>query len=74
MNQRTSNHLKAPNAASFVAKMRQVFGSENVTVLHVKEGDFEAGEKQPEGAPCIHGGNGEPLHGEKPKSKKKKAA
>ena len=49
MNQRTSNHMKAPQSASFVASLRNVFGNENVQVLYVKEGDVEIGEKQPEG-------------------------
>lgn len=47
-----SNQDKAPICAAFVNAMREVFGE--VKVLHVKEGDFELGEKQPEGAPCIH--------------------
>lgn len=44
---RTSNHAKAPKCAAFVAKMRECFGE--VKVLHVKEGGFEIGEKQPRG-------------------------
>ena len=49
----TSNHMKAPQSASFVASLRNVFGNENVRVLYVKEGEVELGEKQPEGAPCL---------------------
>jgi hypothetical protein len=41
---KTSNHIKAPNAAGFVGYMRQVFGPD-VKVLYVKEGDFQLGEK-----------------------------
>lgn len=41
---KTSNHLKAPNAAGFVGHMRQVFGGD-VKVLYVKEGSFELGER-----------------------------
>ena len=50
---KTSNHMKAPKSAAFVAEMRQVFGAENVEVLYVKEGNVELGEKQPDGAPCF---------------------
>lgn len=53
MKESTSNHMKAPQSAAFVAKMRNVFGNENVKVLYVKEGEVELGEKQPEGAPCF---------------------
>jgi hypothetical protein len=49
----TSNHMKAPQSASFVAALRNVFGNENVKVLYVKEGEVELGEKQPEGASCF---------------------
>jgi hypothetical protein len=49
----TSNHMKAPQSASFVAALRNVFGNENVKVLYVKEGDVLLGEKQPEGATCF---------------------
>ena len=53
MNPSTSNHMKAPQSASFVASLRNVFGNENVQVLYVKEGDVLLGEKQPEGATCF---------------------
>ena len=43
-NPKTSNWAKAPICAAFVKEMRRVFGDENVTVLWVKEGDFEIGE------------------------------
>lgn len=49
MELKTSNHMKAPQCASFVASLRNVFGNENVQVLYVKEGEVELGEKQPEG-------------------------
>jgi hypothetical protein len=37
--------MKAPKCASFVARMRNVFGNAEVKVLWVKEGDVELGEK-----------------------------
>jgi hypothetical protein len=40
----SSNHEKAPLSAAFVKQMRQVFGQ--VSVLYVKEGEVELGEKQ----------------------------
>jgi hypothetical protein len=43
MNEWSSNHLKAPKCASFVARMRNVFGNANVQVLYVKEGEVELG-------------------------------
>lgn len=43
MSLKTSNQAKAPICAAFVEEMRRVFGE--VTVLYVKEGDFEMGEK-----------------------------
>lgn len=42
MSAKTSNHAKAPECAAFVKSMREVFGE--VSVLWVKEGDFEMGE------------------------------
>ena len=65
----TSNHMQAPQSASFVAKLRQAFGAENVKVLYVNEGPIQLGEKQPEGAPCIHFST----QVEEPKKKKKAA-
>lgn len=46
--------------------MRAVFGSENVAVLYVKEGDVELGEKQPEGV--------QPVLFKEPEEKKKRRA
>jgi hypothetical protein len=40
----SKNHEKAPVCAAFVKDMREVFGE--VTVLYVKEGTVELGEKQ----------------------------
>jgi hypothetical protein len=40
----SKNHEKAPKSAAFVKSMREVFGE--VTVLYVKEGPVELGEKQ----------------------------
>jgi hypothetical protein len=49
----TSNHMKAPKCASFVAKMRNVFGNAEVKVVYVNEGDVQLGEKpQDEAATC----------------------
>jgi hypothetical protein len=39
MNEKTTNHMKAPQCASFVANMRQNFTNAEVTVLYVKEND-----------------------------------
>lgn len=61
MSKKTANHMRAPKSASFVAAMRNVFGNENVEVLHVNENDLVLGEPMPEGAPCVHGGSGELL-------------
>jgi hypothetical protein len=36
-----------------VSVLREVFGKDQVTVLYVKEKDFEMGQKQPDGAPCF---------------------
>lgn len=44
MTESTSNHMKAPASASFVARMRNVFGNANVQVLYVKEKDVELGQ------------------------------
>lgn len=41
---KTSNQSKAPICAVFVEEMRRIFGEDQVTVLWVKEGDFEIGE------------------------------
>lgn len=41
----SDNHAKAPACAAFVAAMRQAFGRDQVTVLWVKEGDFEVGKR-----------------------------
>jgi len=73
MKDKTANHLKAPNAAAFVGQMRQVFGGD-VKVLYVKEGDFQIGEKQRDGAPCIHAGDGQKLVEKYAPKKQKKAA
>ena len=43
---KTKNQEKAPMCAQFVEDMREVFGVEQVTVLYVKEGEVELGEKQ----------------------------
>lgn len=51
-----ANHSKAPICAAFVQNMRELFGE--VKVLHVNEGEVRLGEKQPDGAPCIHRGDG----------------
>ena len=40
------NQEKAPECAKFVEDMRAVFGSENVIVLYVEEGEVKLGEKQ----------------------------
>ena len=40
----SKNHEQAPLCAAFVKGMREVFGE--VTVLYVKEGEVELGEKQ----------------------------
>lgn len=48
-NVRTSNHAKAPKAAAFVSRMREVFGADQVTVEHVLEGAFVLGQPGPEG-------------------------
>jgi hypothetical protein len=61
MSKKTANHMRAPHSASFVAAMRNVFGNENVEVIYVNENDLQLGEPSPAGAPCIHGGSGEPL-------------
>lgn len=75
MSKKTANHMLAPQSASFVAQMRNVFGNENVDVLYVKENDLTIGEPSPEGASCIHGGSGEPLaEPQIDKKKRKKAA
>ena len=39
----TSNHARAPKCAAFVEAMRKAFGRDQVSVLWVKEGDFELG-------------------------------
>lgn len=44
MTESTSNHMKAPKSASFVARMRNVFGNAQVQVLYVKEGPVELGQ------------------------------
>ena len=44
MTESTSNHMKAPKSASFVARMRQAFGAEQITVLYVKEKEVELGQ------------------------------
>ena len=41
---RSENQAKAPQTAEFVAKMRAVFGADQVKVLYVSEGDFTLGE------------------------------
>jgi hypothetical protein len=41
---KNSNHEKAPICAAFVKEMRRIFGEDQVTVLWVKEGDFEMGQ------------------------------
>lgn len=43
MTESTSNHMKAPKSASFVAQHRNVFGNANVQVLYVKERDVLLG-------------------------------
>lgn len=43
-NNHSENHEKAPQCAAFVRAMREAFGHDQVTVLWVKEGDFELGE------------------------------
>lgn len=48
-NRKSSNHAKAPKAAAFVSRMREVFGADQVTVEHVREGDFVLGQPGPEG-------------------------
>ena len=53
MERKTSNHMLAPQCASFVAKFRQVFGAENVEVLYVSEGPVRLGEKGETGATCF---------------------
>lgn len=65
--------MRAPQSASFVAQMRNVFGNENVSVLYVKENDLLIGEPSPVGAPCIHCGSGEPIAHPVEKKKKKAA-
>ena len=44
MTEWTSNHMRAPGSASFVAQHRQVFGNANVQVLYVKENGVELGQ------------------------------
>ena len=44
MTESTSNHMKAPKCASFVARMRQAFGADQITVLYVKEGEVTLGQ------------------------------
>jgi hypothetical protein len=44
MTEKTTNHMKAPKSASFVANLRQVFGADQVTVLYVKENNVQLGE------------------------------
>ena len=44
MTEKTTNHMKAPKCASFVANMRQTFGNDQVTVIYVKENDVHLGE------------------------------
>jgi len=73
MKEKTANHLKAPNAAAFVGQMRQVFGGD-VKVLYVKEGGFQIGERQPEGASCLYDGDGQKLVEKYAPKKQKKAA
>jgi hypothetical protein len=46
MSKKQSNHAKAPICAKFVKEMRRVFGEDQVTVLYVKEGNFELGEPE----------------------------
>jgi hypothetical protein len=69
MSEKTSNHMRAPHSASFVAAMRNVFGNENVSVLYVKENDLLIGEPSAAGAPCLTFSVQE-----EPKAKKRKAA
>jgi hypothetical protein len=40
---KNANQAKAPQCAAFVEDMRKAFGADQVTVLWVKEGDFEIG-------------------------------
>jgi hypothetical protein len=47
-----SNRNRAPFTAETVDVYREVFG-DGVKVLYAREGDFETGEKQAEGAPCL---------------------
>lgn len=68
MDSKTSNHMKAPQCASFVAKMRQTFGAENVEVLYVKERDVLLGEKTPDGVVPVL------IQEKEEKPKRKKAA
>jgi hypothetical protein len=42
----SKNHEKAPKSAAFVKSMREVFGSDQVSVLYVEEGEVKLGEKQ----------------------------
>jgi hypothetical protein len=74
MSKKTANHMLAPQSASFVAAMRNVFGNENVNVLYVKENDLHIGEPSLPGAPCIHGGNGVPMQQEQTEKKKRRKA
>lgn len=53
---KSSNRNRAPWVAETVDTLREVFGE--VKVLYAYEGDFEVGEPQPEGAPCIHASDG----------------
>lgn len=57
---RTSNHAKAPKAAAFVQRMREVFGPDQVSVEYVNEGGFVLGKPGPEGVTPIL-----PLKGER---------
>jgi hypothetical protein len=48
MNEKTTNHMKAPKSASFVAQFRQVFTNAEVAVTMVNENDVCIGERLPD--------------------------
>lgn len=53
---KSSNRSQAPTVAAWVDALREF--DPGAKVLYAREGDFEIGEKSPDGAPCIHGGSG----------------
>jgi hypothetical protein len=74
MSEKTSNHMRAPQSASFVAQMRNVFGNDNVQVTYVKEKDLLLGDPSPQGGTCVYKGSGDPMIEPVVPKKRRKAA